>query len=219
MVLDRDRFLFFVAAMSAPACKTGGSDREATAFAPIVVASIEPVATESRPPAAPRPPTEARVEDAGADEPVAAPVVSECEKQNDTGTVDCTKMKQRRFSGPACEGVGGTCDLLEKGYAYRPRAAQAAAACIDRLGARACDIGARKKCYEEGIKASCPEPRFEAQCEAKIAQCQAAKVRVQYTKEECVKSMSAQKDRDRAWALSQMGPSSEGKCRLMFTVF
>jgi hypothetical protein len=31
--------------------------------------------------------------------------------------------------------------------------------------------------------------------------------------------MSALKGGDREWAIGAMGPSSEGKCQLMFTVF
>lgn len=89
---------------------------------------------------------------------------------------------------------------------------------MNRVGARACDIGARKRCYEEGVRAACPEAQFASVCETKMAQCRAAGQRVTYTKEECMKAASALTGGDRSWALSAMGPSSEGTCRLMFTV-
>ena len=87
------------------------------------------------------------------------------------------------------------------------------------MGKRACDIAARRRCYEEGIKAACPEPRFEQPCAAKIQECKAAGIRVRYTEEQCVQVMSSLKGGDRKWALEAMGPSAEGSCNLMFTVF
>jgi hypothetical protein len=87
-----------------------------------------------------------------------------------------------------------------------------------RMGARACDIGVRNKCYNEGVHAACPEAQFASACQAKIDQCHAAGQRVMYTKEECMKAASALTGGDRCWALGAMGPSAEGSCRLMYTV-
>lgn len=142
-----------------------------------------------------------------------------CGSQNDDGVVDCSAVKGAKLTGPSCEGLSGTCDLLAGGKIYRHRAARAAVACLNRMGARACDIGVRKRCYEEGVRASCPEAQFASACEAKMQQCRAAGQRVTYTKEECMKAASALTGGDRNWALGAMGPSSEGSCRLMFTVF
>lgn len=208
LAVDRDRFLFLVCAIAAQSC--GKSPTDASVAAPVVVASVEPVAADAS--VETRAVVEApiAVEDAGP---------SACEAENDVGEVDCAKIKARRLGGPSCEGVAGTCDLLARGYAYRPRAAQAIAACFDRLGARVCDIRARTKCFEEGVKASCAEPAFEEACDEQMAACRTAGVRIDYTREDCMKALSSLKGGDRDWARTAMGPSSEGKCRLMFTVF
>lgn len=142
-----------------------------------------------------------------------------CGAQNDEGAVDCASFKGGKLSGPTCEGMSGTCDLLAGGRIYRPRAARAAAACMSRAGTRACDIGVRKRCYDEGVHAACPEAQFASVCQSKIDQCKAAGQRVTYTKEECMKAASALTGGDRTWAINAMGPSAEGSCRLMFTVF
>jgi len=202
--VDRERFLALVLSVAAQGCgKTTAVD---VVVAPVVVEPLQPSAS---------PPAEL-----GRATPVPLTEVegpTPCENANDTGIVDCARFKARKLAGPTCEGVAGTCDLLAKDYAYRKRSAQAAAECLSRVGARACDIRARKECFEEGVKAACPEPQFDAQCEATMDRCRAAHVRIQYTKEDCLKAMSSQ--HERAWAISQMGPSSEGKCQLMFTVF
>jgi len=211
MELDRDRFLFLVVALSSPyGCNQGPVPTTAGGIATVYVPP--PVATEAHPPT-PRP----VAEPPSVPEPVAAS--TRCAVENDTGTVDCSRIRTLRLGGPACEGAESTCDLLAQGYAYRPHAAEVAAACLDRLGSRVCDIQARKKCYEEGVRSACPEPQFEARCEGAIERCEAARIRPQYTKEECVQAMSAQKGPDRDWPIGAMGPSSEGKCQLMFTVF
>ena len=87
------------------------------------------------------------------------------------------------------------------------------------LGARVCDIRARQKCYEEGVRASCPEPKFATWCDEAISKCHEANITPSYTREECQRALSAQSGTDALWAVSAMGPSSEGKCELMFTVF
>lgn len=216
MRIDRDRFLLLAAALAAPSC--GRAAATISADTPILPPVASSVADPEGPVTAP-PPLPAAVTSSTPIVASAAPLdATACEKENDTGTVDCSRFRGKR-PGPACEGLEGTCDLLAKHYAYRPRAAAAAAACLTRLGAGACDIRARNRCYLEGVKASCPEPQYESRCQAKMDMCRAAGVRIQYTKEECMKAMSSQNERDREWAISQMGPSSEGKCQLMYTVF
>ena len=216
MSIDRERFLVLVLAIAAQAC--GKSTADGVVVVPVVMVPLESTASATAPSELARATPPASAGDSSPRPDVQGP--TPCEIDNDTGTVDCSRIKARKVTGPACEGgIAGTCDLLAKDYAYRRRSAEAAAECMTRAGARACDIHARKKCFEEGVKAACPEPRFDAQCEAKMDECRAAKVRIQYTKEDCMKAMSSQHERDRAWAISQMGPSSEGKCQLMFTVF
>ena len=211
--IDRDRFLLLVVAMSAPAC--GGPRGHADAPRDAVTVAVPPPDAQAPAPAptpvasdTPPPPTATAVAQAPS-----------CGEQNDVGAVACPHLRALHLGGPACEGVLGTCDLLAGGSIYRRRAAETAAACLDRIGRRACDITARKKCYEEGIRASCPEPRFESACEAAMARCEEAHVRPTYTKEECVQVLSSLTGGDRDWARGAMGPSSEGKCELMFTVF
>ena len=58
-----------------------------------------------------------------------------------------------------------------------------------------------------------------AECDASLKACAAAKVRPSYTKEECVRVLSSLHGGDLKWASKAMGPSSEGKCRLMYPVF
>jgi hypothetical protein len=224
LAIDRERFLMLVLAMAAQGCGTPARDPVITPVgvanaggAPAEAASasetpVIDVPAQEEPRESPSPTVTAAAA-AGPSSPLA------CDGQNDADAVDCSWVAARKLHGPACEGVAGTCELLAGGSIYRPRAARVAAACLERLGSRVCDIYARQKCYEEGIKASCPEPTFEARCDAKIQQCKAANRRVKYTVEECVKVMSSLKGGDRDWALSAMGPSSEGSCKLMFTVF
>jgi hypothetical protein len=239
--IDRDRFLFLVSAVGAVACTE--HDRSAMFGKVVAEATGEPAATGSSqvsgPPQAPQPgvttqppapsaaktaaaPHSGRPAVAASAPPLAhaedTPTVV-CGTQNDEGAVDCAPFKGGKLSGPACEGMSGTCDLLAGGKIYRPRAAHAAAACLSRMGTRACDIGVRKRCYDEGVHAACPEAQFASVCQTKIDQCHAAGQRVMYTKEECMKAASALTGGDRTWAIGAMGPSAEGSCRLMFTVF
>jgi hypothetical protein len=210
--IDRDRFLLLVAALSAPAC--GGQRAHTDAPHDAVTVAVPP--PDAQAPAAAAP---VASEEPPPPPPTAIAQPPRCGDQNDVGTVACPHLRALHLGGPACEGVLGTCALLADGSIYRRRAAETAAACLDRLGRRVCDITARKKCYEEGIRASCPEPKYEAACEATMARCQDAHIRPTYTRDECVQVMSSLRGGDRDWALGAMGPSSEGKCELMFTVF
>jgi hypothetical protein len=213
LVIDRERFLALALGIAAQGC---GSAKDPVVVAPVIMLPV--AAVSSAPPAAHSSPPLA-VGGESASMPEAAEGLTQCEIENDTGSVDCTRFKSMLLAGPACEGVPAMCDLLAHEAAYRRRSAQAAAECLARLGKRACDINLRRQCFREGVKAACPEARFEPQCEAKMAECRAANVRIQYTKEECMKAMSSQHDTDRRWAISQMGPSSEGKCQLMYTIY
>jgi hypothetical protein len=209
MRIDRDRFFLLVAALSVRGCGKSAPGGAAPGVVTVDLPApthVEPlrVASETVPEASAPAPDDG----SGA-----------CGTANDTGAVDCSRIKALKLRGPACEGAENTCELLAQGYAYRPHAAEVAAACLDRLGKRVCDIQARKRCYQEGVEDSCPEPQFEARCQEALFQCAAAHIRPQYSLQQCVQAMSAQKPADRDWAISAMGPSSEGKCELMFTVF
>lgn len=236
--IDRDRFLFLVSALGAVACTE--HDRSSI-VGTLVAAEPEPPKTTgvSQAPGMQTPaPTGSTFAAPTAVKTVAAPVHSSskpavvatpahaedtpavvCGTQNDEGAVDCTSLKGGKLSGPSCEGMSGTCDLLAGGKIYRPRAAKAAAACMSRMGARACDIGVRNKCYNEGVHAACPEAQFASVCQTKMDECKAKGQPVTYTKEECMKAASALTGGDRTWAINAMGPSHEGACRLMYTVF
>lgn len=219
MEIDRERFLVLASAIAAAtSCQPAATPTVDAPILPPVATSPDPSATPrvvGAPPPAPPPSASSAPLLAATDE---TPGSASCEKDNDVGVVDCSKLKGRRF-GPSCEGMDGTCDLLAKSSSYRPRAAAAAAACLSRIPPGACDMRAKNRCYLEGVRATCPEARWASRCQEKLDMCRAAGIRAEYTKEECMKSMSAQQDQDREWAISQMGPSSEGKCRLMYTVY
>jgi len=212
--VDRDRYLVLVAALFAPGC----AQPPAVVSAPGTIATVDvpPPVASSSPKDAPQPPAAQDPSSSGSPEVAAT---SACSQENETGAVDCSGIARLRLGGPACEGAAGTCGLLAQGYAYRPRAAQAAAECFERLGKRLCDIQARKRCFEQAVHASCPEPQFEATCADAIERCNAAHIRPRYTKQECMQALSSLQGGDRDWAAGAMGPSSEGKCELMFTVF
>ena len=213
--VDRDRFLLILMAMAAPGCNNPSPGEAPPVAAPLVIGSVTPPPPEppEAPPALPR----ASAAPASSDAPPTP--VSECEKENEKGVVDCSLLKARKLSGPSCEGVRENCDFLARGDSYRARPARVAVECMGRLSNASCSMAAKRKCFEEGIRAACADPAYEAACESKMNECRAARVRVEYTKEQCVKVMSALKDRERSWAIQAMGPSSEGKCKLMFVVY
>lgn len=238
--IDRDRFLLLVSALGAVSC----TEHDRSSMFGTLVAEPEPPKVsgasaasqtpgmQATPPGAPplhpspsaaktaAPPAHG-IKPAVVTTPAHAedtPTVA-CGTQNDEGTVDCAPFKGGKLSGPTCEGMSGTCDLLADGHTYRPRAAKVAAACMSRMGAKACDIGVRKRCYDEGVHAACPEAQFAAVCQKKMDECKAKGQPITYTKEECMKAASALTGGDRSWAIDAMGPTHEGACRLMFTVF
>lgn len=138
---------------------------------------------------------------------------------NDAGEeLDCTAIA-RRDVGPACEGLSGSCSLLANGgYGYRRRVAAEIVRCWERLGARVCDMRAKKECNREAISKACPDPQFEKTCQATLDRCTSARASVDYSLAECVQVMSSLHARERDWAISAMGPAAEG-CRLMFPVY
>lgn len=202
--VDRERFLALVAFLGAcnrveapvPLVTVEAPPPDAAAPPPLVVASATPVIATAEPP----------------------PVGDPCVHENESATVDCSRMPKLPI-GPACEGVASLCASLADGSMYRPRAAAAAADCFARVGARVCDINQRKRCYDEGVHAACPEAKWDEPCATKLAECAARRITPRYTKEECMRAMSALAPGERDWALHAMGPSSEGKCQLMFTVY
>lgn len=206
LVVDRERFLGLVVAIGSSACTRAPADAP-----PAVVVAVE------APKPTPQPPATAT---ALVDEPARPPEKETSSCDNDVGgPIDCAPIAKHERGGPTCEGLGGSCASLAKGdYGYRPRVAEAIAACWERLGKRACSIKERERCNLEGIKKACPEASFESRCEATLAKCRAAGARIRFTKEECVLVASSLKPRDRDWALGAMGPSAEG-CRLMFNVY
>jgi len=132
---------------------------------------------------------------------------------NADGKVDCSQL-----TGPTCEGFSGLCNLLASGYGYQPRVAEAILRCWQGLGARVCNIQARKQCNLEAIRQACPQPRYEQECQEILQRCKAANARITYTAEECVLVLSSLKGGEQDWASGAMGPSAAG-CRLMFPVY
>ncbi len=204
MYVDREAFLALVFTMGA--C---GGQQSST---PVVIAAVDPPAPDAAAPIVTAEPV--------ATTPVPTDARNACQKENDEGEVDCSWVDKKKMNGPSCEGVEGVCDLLKKNVGFRNKPASVAAKCLSRLGKNACNIMARKKCYAEGLAASCPEPEFEQFCEQTLESCKARHQKPSFTKEGCMKALSGQKaGADRDWAQSAMGPSTEGKCELMFTVY
>jgi hypothetical protein len=204
--VQRERFLVLVAAIASSTC----TERHPGAPPPKNVSGVEvPPAVEPEPEPEPE----------AVEAPAAAGEEPRSSCDNDVGEVDCSAMP-RMDIGPACEGHEKSCSLLASGgYGYRRRAAAAIARCWERLGSRACDMRARKACNREAVLQACPEVRFEAACQAALDACKSARARIDYTLKECVQVMSSLDDAgERDWALSAMGPASEG-CRLMFPVY
>jgi hypothetical protein len=202
LLVQRERFLVLAAAIASSTC----SERHPGA------APAKHVTTVEVPPEAPPEP------EADPAEGPAVAIENRTACDNDAGEVDCTAIA-RVDVGPACEGLTGSCSLLANGgYGYRRRVAAEIARCWERLGPRACDMRAKEACNREAVSAACPDPQFEAPCQATLQQCKSARVRIGYTLAECVQVMSSLHDRERDWAISAMGPASEG-CRLMFPVY
>jgi hypothetical protein len=208
--IDRDRFLLLVSALGAVGCTE--HDRSSM-FGHLVAA--DPAAPAPPPPGAPQPvgPPQGPLPP-GAAQPVAAPSVKTAAPVQGPRPAVAASAPPHAEDTPTV--VCG--DLLAGGKIYRPRAARAAAACMSRMGAKACDISVRNRCYNEGVHAACPEAQFASVCQTKMDQCKAAGKPITYTKEECMKAASALTGGDRTWALGAMGPTAEGSCKLMFTV-
>jgi hypothetical protein len=133
---------------------------------------------------------------------------------NSIGHADCSQISS------TCEGLRGSCQMLADGHPYEPRVAEAVARCWTRRGAQACNMRARQQCYLEGIQQGCSDPRYEAECQQRIDDCNAAGKPLRYTLGECVQALSAISDPgERSWASGAMGPTAEGACKLMFPVY
>jgi hypothetical protein len=207
--VDRERFLFLVAALTTAA--SCGPPRSAIQTSPephsAPVSPGDPITRASEAPTVfvesptmPEPET---------NEPE-APANSACD--NEVGRVDCS-----RISSSICEGLAGSCNGLDD--LYRPRVAEVIALCWAQMGDRACNIRARESCHREGFRHACLDPAFEPECEANIQRCVDAGARVSYTVEECVQVLSSVIDKgEREWASSAMGPTREG-CKLMFPMY
>lgn len=205
LAIDVERFVTLTLAMAATACapSSPAPPRPKTIVA---VPQSEPA-----PSAAPEP----EPAPSALPEPEAAKV-SACD--NDVGEVSCAFVDPKKYSGPACEGFDGTCDLLRQGYGYRKRAAAAAARCFEAMGTRACDIFARKRCFRRSFADACPDASFEPFCKDALARCQDARQRPDFDLDECVKALSSLEGGNLDWAKSAIGPSAEG-CKLMFPVY
>ncbi|MCA9595649.1 MAG: hypothetical protein KC776_20180 [Myxococcales bacterium] len=149
-------------------------------------------------------------------EVVETPVASGC--NNDVGDVNCNWVNERTFSGPACEGFGGTCDLLAKGYGYRLRVGAAVARCFEERGRAACDIRVRKQCFRSALAEACPDAAFTQTCESAVARCKAKHQRPDFTVSECIQALSSLEGGNLKWAQDSIGPSAEG-CKLMYPVY
>jgi hypothetical protein len=218
--VDRERFLILVTAIASFGCTDGRVGRER-------VEPIEPI--EPIEPVRPVPAThvvpdlEPRAVDSRADEPV-VPMEEAPTCSNDVGEVDCSRIAEHDVGGPACEGLTGACQLLAQGYAYKPRVAQAIAACWEGLGRAACDTVRRGHCNQAAVREACPDPRFEPECRAILDRCEAAGARIELTMDSCVQALSSiGDDAERSWVAGAMGPDHEGgrtrRCRILVPVW
>ncbi len=215
--IDFDVFVTLTAAIAAcgctpqPAAKTSAQkgDYFDSTQSSTPAATVEPTATAA--------PVATAVEP---DEPVrvveTAPPESGC--NNDVGDVDCDWVNEQHYSGPACEGFGGTCDLLAKGYGYRLRVGAAVARCFAKKGRAACDIRIRKQCFRAALAEACPDPKFTQVCESAVARCKAKRQRPDFSVSECVQALSSLEGGNLKWAQDSIGPSAEG-CKLTFPVY
>jgi hypothetical protein len=221
LTVDRERFAWLVGALAG-----GGVACASCAHPPATTAGAQPpavdaptVATVDVPAATPSLASTLALPSTPEAAPAPAPTDA-CVAQNDEGTVDCARIDALSLPpGPACEGVKDLCQELGDGTSYRRRAAQHAVECMSRLGRRVCDIRARKRCYEEGVRAACPEARFAETCADALEKCAQAHLTPTYTQEDCQRALSALAPPEATWAAGAMGPSHEGKCELMFTVY
>ena len=217
--IRRDRFLLLVASIASSHCSA-----QPAANRPPDYVKVAPVETAEAPAGSAFQPEVSAPEEALAVihvPPGEAPAVIDVPPEGDSpesscdnsvGVVDCSGI------APTCEGLEGSCELLGRGYGYKPRVAAAIARCWERIGRRACNMRARAQCNREGTQAACPDLRFEAECSANLQRCNAAHARPDYTIEECVNVLSSLDDANRTWASGAMGPTREG-CKLVFPVY
>lgn len=147
-----------------------------------------------------------------------APEETELTCDNDVGEISCEFTSQAQFSGPACEGFTGSCELLQKGYGYKRRVAGSIAACWKREGRAACNIRVRQRCNREGLRAACPDPQFTAYCQDALQRCRDKRQRPDFDLDECIQALSSLQGGNLNWAKNAIGPTAEG-CKLMFPVY
>lgn len=147
-----------------------------------------------------------------------APAETELACDNDVGEISCDFTSQAQFSGPACEGFTGSCELLKKGYGYKRRVAGAIASCWEREGRAACNIRVRQRCNREGLRTACPDPQFTAPCQDALQRCRDKRRRPDFDLDECTQALSSLEGGNLDWAKDAIGPSAEG-CKLMFPVY
>jgi hypothetical protein len=138
---------------------------------------------------------------------------------NDAGDVDCSFVDAQRFSGPMCEGFSGSCSSLAAGHTYKLRPAAAIAKCYARKGPAACNMRVRTQCIREGLEDSCPDPQFGEFCDTVMQSCQKRGRRLDFSREQCVKTLSGIGKAELDWAKGAMGSPSREGCKLMFPVY
>jgi hypothetical protein len=210
LLIDVERFALLTAAIATTNCRA--AEPPAPPPPPAVTAEAP---AEPPPVAASEAPLEV-AEDADDAGSVAEKPKLDCD--NDVGDVNCDWVDPRRYSGPACEGFAGTCDLLKKGYGYRLRVAAEAARCFAKKGAAACNIFVRNKCLRAATAVACPDLAFAEDCEAALQRCKSRHQKPNFTKDECIKVLSSLEGRELDWARGAIGPSAEG-CKIMYPVY
>lgn len=210
--IDREAFLALTAALAgcAPAvpaprapAPTANYDTTASSGGSVTVPQPTPAATG----------TEELVEEVHTAESASGPACS-----NDEGDVSCDFV-DARFDGPACEGFAGSCQLLQRGYGYRPRVAAAIARCWDKRGRAACNMRVKQQCIREAFQEACPDPAFNEFCASAEQRCKDAGKRPDFGVDECVRAMSSIEGRELEWAKGATGSPSREGCRLMFPVY
>lgn len=212
-VVQRERFLLLSAAIAAVHC----APPPEPAPPPAQISSPQPIAPSGYAMAAAEPSPRLMVEP-DAEAFVEAPSESSLACDNDVGEVSCDFTSHGQFTGPACEGFTGSCELLKKGYGYKRRVAGAIAACWEREGRAACNIRVRQRCNREGLRTACPDSQFTAYCLDALQRCQDKRQRPDFDLDECIQALSSLEGGNLDWAKDAIGPSAEG-CKLMFPVY
>jgi hypothetical protein len=217
-VIERERFLLLAAAMAAVHCApppSQNSPQPARVSAPETAPPVLPIGVAEP---APEPVVEPMVATEKWDVVDEPPATSEQACNNEEGEVLCDFIVSGQFTGPACEGFRGACELLDKGYGYKRRVAAAIARCWESKGRAACQIRVRQRCNREALRSACPDPQFTSYCLDALDRCRQKGQRPDFDLDECVLALSSLEGGNLEWAKSAIGPSREG-CKLMFPVY